>query len=72
MVNELLWILTAQTVDHLRVIASVAANELGQLRGTSAGFSGADRGPGAVRDPTLEDSSSESRPATRRQQVESH
>lgn len=39
LVDELLWSFTAQTVHQLGVIASIAANQLAQQRGPSAGLS---------------------------------
>lgn len=40
MIDKLLWTFTAQTVYYLGVVSSVATDELCQLCGTSAGFSG--------------------------------
>lgn len=72
LVNKLLWSFTTQTVHQLGVVASVAADQLGQQSGTSAGLSGADRGPGTIGDPTLQYGPGEGMPAVWRQQVKSY
>lgn len=54
-VNELLWIFASQTVYQLSVIASIAVDKDGQLRGPSPGLGRSDWGPGTVRRPTLKD-----------------
>lgn len=70
LVDELLRTFTAQTVNQLGVIASVAANQFAQQCGPFAGLSGADWSPGTVGDSTLQDGPGEGRPAVWRQQVE--